>query len=189
MSRETELAISVARLKADGREAVRDLLRLTGAEEVSIASRSASPARRAAPTADDLEDDHDQILGYDVKVDEIPALYQAGLCLELDVGSCPLSRSLRAAVKAKVSPELSGEFAVNGVHLRVGAHWILQVDEDDEVVPVGRYEASLILRGHGSPNDPDGVRESIRKLPPFEDLVNWFKTRFGPPHVSLVVRF
>ncbi len=192
MSRSTEIIISTARPQDDPLESIRMLLRLTGAEEASIASRTVGASRGfeaytafARGEADDPEDEC-VLLGYDVPADKLPSLYREGTCLILDLSNCPLAESIGAAVQASIPAEDLDEFYIGRVYLMVGEHDVFDVNHADELTYLGRYALSLEFQADGTPAAPEAVRNQILALGEFRDVLARFEKEFGPPQVAFL---
>ena len=125
MPRSTEILISTARPQDDPLQAIRMLIRLTGAEEAFIASRTVGVSREfeafSAFSRGETEDPHDErvLLGYDIPADKLPSLYHDDTCLVLDLSNCQLAESIGAAVQASIPAEDLDEFFIGRVYLLV----------------------------------------------------------------------
>ena len=192
MSRSTEILISTAHPREDPLESILMMLRLTGAEEASIASRTVGISREfeaslafARGEAGDPEDER-VLLGYDVPADKLPSLYRDGTCLILDLSNCPLAESIGAAVQASIPVADLGEFFIGRVYLLVGEHDVFDINSSDKATYLGRYSLTLKLQSDGTPTAPEVVRNQILALGEFRDVLARFEKEFGPAQVAFL---
>jgi hypothetical protein len=192
MSRSTEILISTAHSQKDPLESILMLLRLTGAEEAFIASRTVGISHDfetylafARGEADDPEEQR-VLLGYDVPADKLPSLYREGTCLILDLSNCPLVESIGTAVQASIPAEDLGEFFIGRVYLLVGEHDVFDINSSNEATYLGRYSLTLKLQSDGTPTAPEAVRNQILALGEFQDVLARFETEFGPAQVAFL---
>lgn len=193
MSRSTEIVLSTSLPQVDPLRCIQALLRLTGAGEAFIASRTVGVSREfeafSAFVRGEAEDDREDcvLLGSRVPADQIPSLYQDGTCLTLDLSNCPLSESLETAVEASIPAEDLDEFFVSRVYLKVGDHDVFDVSYSDEVTYLGRYSVSLKFQADGTPAAPDAVRDRIDSLGVFRDILSRFEKVLGPARVAFLL--
>jgi hypothetical protein len=189
MSRTTEILISTSQFQHDPRQSIQALLRLTGAEEASIASRTVGESREfeaySAFISGESEDSQEEsvLIGYDIPADKIQSLYRDGTCLILDLSNCPLCESIGNAIQASIPTEDLDEFFLNSVILEIGEHDVFDVNYSDEVTYFGRFSVTLKFEARGTPASPDDVRDQILALEEFQEVLARFEKEIGPAQV------
>src|SRR4051812_19997206 len=116
MSRSTEIILSTSASNINLADSISPVLKMTGADEVFIASRTINESREferytaflRGETDDQLEDYN--LLGRELKLESIPSLYRNGSCLMLDMSNCPLAELLDSAIRQKIPQDDLGEF-------------------------------------------------------------------------------
>ncbi len=192
MSRSAEILVSTACPLDNPMESIRSLLRLTGADQAFIASRTVGLSREfeafSAFSRGEAEEPEGDcvLLGYEIPADNLPSLYRDGTCLILDLSDCPLAESIGAAVQASITAEDLDEFFIGRVYLMVGEHDVFDVNLADEVTYFGRYTLSLKFQSDGTPAAPEAVRSQILALGEFQEVLARFEKEFGPTHVAFL---
>ena len=145
MSRNTEIIIGATHVAQNPDEAIRRLFELSGTLEASIVLRSIGESHEFDELAASIQSGTGEVqeqwvlLGYDLTVDSVVALYRDGTCLSIDVGGCPLAETIDVAVRAKIARKQLGDLGVNGVFLKIGNHDIFTLTDADEPLLLGAF--------------------------------------------------
>ncbi len=111
---------------------------------------------------------------------DVSELYKDKLLLSMELNKTKIGHQVWNVVKNNIPEEIRGDYLPSDVSLSIGFHDLFECAEEEDGHYIARAFLSISFFGYGTPNDWEGFREQVFKLPEIQAIKKEFELITGP---------